>query len=168
MNIFIAQTLDGFIAGPGDSLEHLEAFHTVETGYDAMVARAGSVVLGRRTFDRIFPTYGWTYPPHVQGCVVTHRPLPPATPASVVAMHDIDQIAALFPNAFIDGGADTIRQFLDAGHINHAEIFTLPVRIGAGVKLFPETTPRLETWTLLNVQKLDKGMIHARYEISAS
>jgi dihydrofolate reductase len=141
MRIFIAQTLDGFIAGPGDNLDHLESYHDVETGYDAMVRSAGAVVLGRRTFDRIFPTYGWAYPAGIRGCVLTRRALPPETPADVVAMQDLEAIARRFPGAFVDGGAETIAQFLAAGYIRTADIFTLPVRIGAGIRLFRDATP---------------------------
>lgn len=165
MNIFIAQTLDGFIAGQGDTLDHLDVFHDVDTGYHAMIAQTKFVVLGRRTFDRIFPEYGWTYPPHIKGCVLTNRKLPNETPANVIAMDNIHSIAKMFPNAFVDGGAETIRQFLDAGYIKSAVIFTLPVRIGAGIKLFPETSTKHNTWTLLDVEKLSKGMVCARYTI---
>jgi dihydrofolate reductase len=165
LRIFIAQTLDGFIAGPNDSLDHLEPFHAVETGYDAMLAQAGAVVLGRRTFDRIFPTYGWTYPDGMPGCVMTHRSLPSGVPSQVTPMQDVDRVAEAFPGAFVDGGAKTIAQFLAAGHIRTAEIFTLPVRIGAGVKLFVESVPLGEVWDLMEVRALPKGMLYARYDI---
>jgi dihydrofolate reductase len=165
MRIFIAQSLDGFIAGPDDSLDHLDPYHDVETGYDAMVRNAGAVVLGRRTFDRIFPTYGWTYPAGIRGCVLTRRALPQETPDDVTAMHDVEAVARHFPQAFIDGGAETIAQFLAAGHIRIAEIFTIPVRLGAGVKLFPHSTPIHQTWSLIEARALPKGMVYARYEL---
>ncbi|MCU0831283.1 MAG: dihydrofolate reductase family protein [Rhizobiaceae bacterium] len=165
MRIFIAQTLDGFIAGPNDSLDHLGPFHGVETGYDAMLAQAGAVVLGRRTFDRIFPTYGWTYPDTLQGCVLTRRELPVTTPAHVAAMQDVKAIARRYPHAFIDGGAETIAQFMRIGAIDTADIFTLPVRLGGGVRLFADQGTLTETWTLVDVRALDQGMVHARYRI---
>lgn len=165
MKLFIAQTLDGFIAGRDDSLDHLDAFAGNDYGYDAFIASVDAVVIGRRTFDRIVPQHGWTYPAHVAGHVLTRRPLPDGLPPRVSAVTSLEAVAAVAPDAFLDGGADTIRQALERGLVRSARIFTLPIRIGAGIRLFEEAQPCRDRWTLESVRAFACGTTEASYRI---
>lgn len=163
MRIFIAQTIDGFIAGEGGSLAHLDPFHGNDYGYESMIAEVGAVVLGRRTFDAIVPVHGWTYPPHVAGVVMTSRALPPGTPPQVTTATDPDEVAARHPDAFIDGGAETIAQFLSRGHVREMRLFTLPILLGAGVRLFAAAAPVPARWRLEEVRSFPCGTVETRY-----
>lgn len=163
MKLFIAQTLDGFIAGPNDSLDHLQPFHGVDFGYEGHVATVDAVVLGRRTFDAVFPKYGWTYPPHLPGVVLTRRPLPEGTPAQVSTATDLTEIARRHPDAYVDGGAETIRGFLEIGAIDEMRIFTLPIFLGQGVRLFPEGASLAGAWTLEAVRAHPENVVEAHY-----
>jgi dihydrofolate reductase len=163
MRIFIAQTIDGFISGENGSLDHLEAFGGNEYGYGEMIAKVPAVVLGRRTFEAIFPEHGWTYPDGLPGVVVTNRPLPAGLPDNVTAQSDIDAIAARFPGAFIDGGAMTIAAFLARGHVTSADIFTLPVTLGGGTRLFPDSRVTGKPWRLSSVRSYPCGTVRSSY-----
>ena len=163
MKLFIAQTLDGFIAGPNDNLDHLQPFHAVDFGYEAHMATVGAVVIGRRTFDAIFPKYGWTYPPHLPGVVMTRRPLPAETPSQVTTGTDVRDIAHRHPDAYVDGGAETIRAFLDIGAVDDMRIFTLPILLGQGVRLFQDGAPAAREWTLAAVRSHPMNVIEAHY-----
>lgn len=60
ISAFLALSLDGFIAGEGDSLDWLTPFSgdsPEETGYNALMASADALLMGRNTFDvvRAFP-----------------------------------------------------------------------------------------------------------------
>jgi hypothetical protein len=66
MRIFISQTLDGFVAGEGDSLSHLTPFQGNDYGYYKILKSVTAVVIGRRTFDVTYPQYGWTYPANLR------------------------------------------------------------------------------------------------------
>jgi dihydrofolate reductase len=166
MRMFIAQTLDGFIAGEDDSLDHLVPFQQNDYGYDAMLAEVPAVVVGRRTFDRVFPAHGWPYPPRLRGIVLTRRPLPRDRPPNVVACDDPARIAYEWPDAFVDGGATTLAEFLALGAVRRATIFTLPVRIGRGVRLFPEGRPQQGRWELRECRQFPCGTVAADYRIA--
>ncbi|TPW05775.1 MAG: bifunctional deaminase-reductase domain-containing protein [bacterium] len=155
MKLFIAQTLDGFIAGENDDLSYLQPYHGLDFGYDAHLQSVDAAVLGRRTFDVIYPKYGWTYPASLPGVVMTSRPLPAGTPAQVVTATDPGAVAAQYPNAYVDGGASVIRAFLQINAINEARIFTLPIMIGSGVRLFSEAPGFGLEW------RLDSSTVHA-------
>lgn len=163
MKIFIAQTMDGFIAGEGGSLTHLDPFHGNDYGYETMIAEVGAVILGRRTFDVIVPMHGWTYPSHLTGVVMTSRPLPPGTPPQVVTATDPGDVAARHPDAFIDGGAETIAQFLSRGLIREMRLFTLPILLGAGVRLFATDKTAPARWRLEEVRSFPCGTVETRY-----
>jgi dihydrofolate reductase len=165
MKLFIAQTIDGFIAGRDDSLDHLDLFAGNDYGYDAFIAGIEAVVIGRRTFDRIVPQHGWTYPAHVTGYVLTRRPLPDGLPPQVSAASSLEDVAAKAPDAFLDGGASTIRQALKLGLVRSARIFTLPVRIGTGIRLFEDAEPCRDRWVLETVRTFPCGTTEAVYRI---
>lgn len=165
MNIFIAQTLDGRISGPGHSLTHLEAYMSQAYGYESMIARAGAVVLGRTTFDRIYPEHGWVYADRLPGVVMTSRPLPTGVPGQVAGASDPRDVAAKHPDAFIDGGGETIRGFLEIGAVAEARIFTLPIIIGAGARLFPDGRYPTSAWSLMETRRFENGVFEARYRI---
>jgi len=53
------------------------------------------------------------------------------------------------------GGAGTIRDFLKIGAITEARIFTLPIMIGSGVRLFAEAPGLNLEW------RLESSKVHA-------
>lgn len=165
MKLFIAQTIDGYIAGPDDSLDHLTPFNDPDYGYDKFVESVGSIVVGRKTFDAIYPDHGWTYPSHMRGAVVTSRPLPEGVPDNVIGTDDIDRVAAEFGDAFLDGGGQVIRTFWERGLIREARIFTLPILLGAGTRLFVDGAAREHFWNLVDTRQYPCGTVMNHYEM---
>jgi dihydrofolate reductase len=163
MKLFIAQTLDGYIAGENDDLSYLQPYHGLDFGYDAHLESVDAIVLGRRTFDVIYPQFGWTYPGSLPGVVMSTRPLPAGTPAQVVTSTDPRAVAARYPNAYVDGGAGTIRAFLQIDAITEARIFTLPIMIGSGVRLFSEAPGFSLKWRLESSTVHGAGVVENRY-----
>lgn len=165
MKIFIAQTIDGYIAGPNGSLDHLAPFQDNDYGYEAFIQSVDAVVIGRRTFDAIYPKYGWTYPAHLPGVVITSRPLPEDTPNQVIGCADIDRIIRDFGNAYVDGGGQIIRLLCNRGAIREAHIFTLPLLLGNGIRLFPSSEPQLQPWRLIDSHSYSCGTVRHHYRI---
>lgn len=164
MKVFIAQSLDGYIAGPGNSLDHLEPFSENDYGYDAFIADARAVVMGRNTFDTVYPSQGWTFPEHLDGVIVTSRPLPDDVPKNVYASNDFNRIAEVYPNAYVDGG-QTIAAFTALGAITEAKIFTLPLLLGQGTPLFPPRSYGIDQWQLHDVRAYPCGTVMKHYKI---
>ncbi len=76
VRVFIACSLDGFIAGPGDDLSWLPAPSADEDyGYGALLAQTGALLLGRTTYDVVAGFEGdWHYG-ELPVLVATTRPL---------------------------------------------------------------------------------------------
>ncbi|HSF91157.1 MAG TPA: dihydrofolate reductase family protein [Paracoccaceae bacterium] len=164
MKIFIAQTIDGYIAGPDGSIDHLKPFEENEYGYDAFMASVDGIVMGRNTFDSFYPDHGWPYPASLPAIVMTHRILPQGVPSHVRVSESIDKAAELMPNAYVDGGF-VISQCLARGLVKEARIFTVPVLLGTGVRLFPEGAHSPENWRLLANRAFPCGTVESHFQI---
>ena len=162
----ISMSLDGFVTGPDPDAEHGlghggESLHTWAVGsddpVDAEVLRAateasGAVVMGRRLFDVVAGPGGWN---DDMGYGARHAATPPFFVVTHEAPHDVrrdlrftfvtDGIAAAVEQAgaaaggrdvVIMGGADVVRQTLEAGLVEELRIHLAPVVLGGGTPLF--------------------------------
>lgn len=167
MKIYIAQTIDGYIAGPDGSIDHLDPFQDSEFGYDAFIATVDGIIMGRNTLDAFYEQHGWPYPDHLPAVILTHRLLPRGMPEHVRTSESIEKAAEMFPNSYVDGG-HVISQFLARGLIREARIFTLPVILGAGIPLFPEGVTTQNRWTLAGSRSYPCGTVENHYNIPAN
>ena len=165
---FIATSLDGFIAGPGGSLEWLKMVERPgeDYGYRAFFDSIDALVLGRNTYDAVLGMGTWPYAG--KRCIVlTHRrgasrhgeTLIEATPSEALASlarHGVQHV-------YVDGGA-VVRQFLTAGHLDHLTLSVVPVVLGSGIPLF--TPDGAERRLLLeDVRSWPSGLAQLRYRV---
>jgi dihydrofolate reductase len=66
----------------------------------------------------------------------------------------------------ISGGADTVRQYLDAGLVDELQLHFAPVLLGAGNRLFDGIRPGLRELTPTRVLDSPSGVVHAYYDLS--
>jgi dihydrofolate reductase len=140
-SVFIATSLDGFIARSNDDLDWLPPGGGEEHGYDAFMSTVDALVIGRRTFEKVLTFDSWPYgeKPVV---VLSTRTLAPAPLGAVVERMSgapaeiLSQLAARgVRHVYVDGGI-TIQRFLQAGLIQRLIITRIPVLIGSGIPLF--------------------------------
>lgn len=151
VRVYIATSLDGFIAGPDDDLTWLDApgpgvgSPPSEPGaldYEAFIADVGALLMGRRTYDvvRGFDV-PWPYGDRPV-LVATHRPLDEGPPPTVRRVEGrIGELVALAKDAaagrdvYLDGGV-LIRQAAEAGLIDEFTVTVAPIALGSGHPLF--------------------------------
>ncbi|GHF52285.1 dihydrofolate reductase [Deinococcus metalli] len=148
--VYIAASVDGFIARPDGSLDWLPGAQQgsppmptgEDHGYEAFMARVDTVVMGRSTFDTVREYRPWPYAG--KRLVVLSRTLTPADLprdlAGQVSVHPgpVDALAAALAGArgvYVDGG-QTIQAFLRAGLLDELIVTRIPVLLGAGRPLF--------------------------------
>ncbi len=161
-----AISLDGFIAGPDQDLEHplgvggeaLHRWHFEQADENAAeiaaICTAGAYVMGRNMFgpDRgewDLDWHGWwgdDPPYHAPVFVLGHRPRDPVEMLGGTTFHfvtgGIEEALRLAREAAGDrhvsicGGASTINQYLAAGYIDELRLHVAPVVLGAGEALF--------------------------------
>ena len=167
MKVYIAQSIDGYISGPDDSLEHLDAFQDSDFGYDAFIAGVDGLIMGRNTLDAFYEQHGWPYPDGLPAVIMTHRLLPHGMPEHVRISESIEVAAQLYPNSYVDGG-HVISQFLAKNLIREAQIFTLPILLGAGSRLFPDGVTTFSRWSLHRSHVYPCGTVENHYKIPES
>ncbi|MFT5681808.1 MAG: dihydrofolate reductase [Myxococcota bacterium] len=145
VRVYMACSLDGFIAGPDDDLSWLEppADAPPPTGgieFEPFMAQIGVMIMGRRTHDVVAGFGQWAYG-ETPVLVATRRPLTPAAPTVRAVSGDIAAIieqaraVAGEKDIYLDGG-DLIRQALNAGLIDELIITIIPILLGDGIRLF--------------------------------
>ncbi|MCA9539622.1 MAG: dihydrofolate reductase [Myxococcales bacterium] len=170
IRVFIASSLDGFIAGLDDDLSWLPGAEgdAVEDdhGYSAFMAQIGALLMGRRTYD-VVRGFGGEWPYDKPVLIASHRPLDDAPPAVWPVSGSIEEIIAEARKAagdrdvYIDGGV-LIRAALDAGLIDEAIVTVIPIVLGAGVPLFAGATRR-HPLRLIGSQAFGNGMVQLTY-----
>ncbi|PRO64371.1 dihydrofolate reductase family protein [Alkalicoccus urumqiensis] len=143
VHVFIAVSLDGYIASEEDSLEWLfRQEQGGDTGYEAFYETIGTVVMGRRTYEWIKQEMTEGFPYADKPCWVLSRTIQHIPDAEVSRQSPADLVNELKQSAekpiWIVGGGEVIRELLEADLIDRFQIAIAPVLIGRGVRLFPE------------------------------
>lgn len=145
---YTATSLDGFIAGPDNSLDWLftrQQDHHGPLNYGAFIADIGAVGMGRTTYEWVLEHEGpdITWPYAMPSWVFTHHELATVegdirfTQGDVTAVHAEMVEAAGGQDVWVVGGGDLAGQFADAGLLDEVIVYIAPVFLGAGAPLFP-------------------------------
>jgi dihydrofolate reductase len=168
-SVFIATSLDGFIARQDGALDWLPADGGEPHGYDEFVATVDAIVIGRKTFETVLTFDAW---PYGTKPVVVLSTKPSALRAPEGAVCDMmtgtpqEIVARLaqrgLKHLYIDGGV-TIQGFLEAGLIQRLTITRIPVLLGSGIPLFGPLSHdvRLEH---VATRSYPSGMVQSQYE----
>lgn len=171
-HVFIATSLDGFIARPDGALDWLPVPQPggEDYGYAAFMAGIDAIVMGRGTFDAVNAMDGsWQYGKPI--VVLTSRPLPATITLrdEIVPMSgepaEVTAACATrgWHNLYVDGGV-TIQQFLRAGLVERLIVTRVPVLLGAGLPLFGDV-PQDVHLDHLRTQSYDSGLVQSEYRV---
>ena len=145
--VFIATSLDGFIARLDGSIDWLDKANAVVTpgedcGYVEFMSGVDALVMGRNTFELVMTFPQWPYgdkPLVVMSKTLTRLPAAAPATVSLSTQSPADTVAALAAKGlhrlYIDGGK-TIQGYLAAGLIESMIITKIPVLLGTGIPLF--------------------------------
>lgn len=142
--VFIATSVDGFIAREDGSLDWLPAaLEGEDYGYAALVDSVDGIIMGRSTYETVLGFGEW---PFSKPVVVLSRTL--SASDVPVALRESVQVSNLAPStlvatlreqgwkhAYIDGG-QTIRSFMEAGEVSELTLTRIPILLGSGRPLF--------------------------------
>lgn len=150
-SVFVATSLDGFIAREDGRLDWLDAANSAvppgeDCGYGAFIATVDTLVMGRATMEKVLTFGGWPYGELPVIVLSRHGLALPYTlseTVSVSAESPPELVRRLAGQGkrhlYIDGGR-VIQSFLEAGLIDELTITRIPVLLGAGRPLFGPTT----------------------------
>jgi dihydrofolate reductase len=172
-HVFIATSLDGYIARPDGDIGWLLARDDPQEdhGYDAFIADKDAIVMGRGSYEKVATFEAWPYdrPVLVLSRRLVGTPVPDRLHGKVRfadlsprdAMRALEQGGAR--RVYVDGG-QVVQAFLRAGLIEDMVITTVPVLIGAGRRLFGEL-PADRDLALVASRSFPSGLVQSTYRV---
>lgn len=166
VTVYIATSLDQYIARPDGSLDWLESVQVEgeDYGYAAFMAAVDCLVMGRSTWNVVAGFEPWPYAGK-RLVVLTHRPLEAShaeeTHAGPLGPL-LDRLGASgVRHVYLDGG-QTITAGLREGVVDEMILSVLPCLLGAGIPLFGDGMPQTG-WTLVETRGYPSGLVQTRY-----
>lgn len=167
--VYIAISLDGYIAGKNESLDFLTVVEKEgeDYGYGAFIATIDTIILGRKTYDKVL-SMGFAYPAGDQHVYVVTRTERTSTEKVTFFTDNLRDLVAELKsipgkNIFCDGGAEIVTEFLKSDLIDEIIISVIPVLLGDGVRLFKDGRPE-QKLALKSVKHFDSGLVQLHYD----
>ncbi len=142
--VYIATSLDGYIATSDGSLDWLTEFpnpNNDDYGYAEFMNRMDAIIMGRGTFEKVLTFDHW---PYDKPTFVLSNSLK-SLPQELIGKAEILKgelkgllgkiLARGYGNLYIDGGR-TIQAFLAEDLIDELIITQIPILLGSGIPLF--------------------------------
>ena len=182
-SVFIATSLDGFIARTDGDIDWLDGPQRGEQdsvgpdedgedhGYQEFIETVDFLVMGRNSFEKVL-SFGVAWPYEKPVVVLTRRPLdiPDELAACVEVMSGspADIVARLrkrgAQHLYVDGGK-TIQTFLDAGLIQRLVITRIPILLGDGIPLFGPLSKDIPLRHIAT-RTFEGGLVQSEYEVA--
>lgn len=165
--LYIAQSLDGYIARENGSIEWLD---TVERegedyGYHDFYQKIDVCIMGRKTYDTIKNMNPFPYK-HLETYVVTKKQFENRENLHFYAGPVYELVSKLKDdegkNIWLIGGGELIRDFINLDLIDEYIIATLPVLLGRGIPLFREFNKE-RYLKLKKVKNYESGLVQCYY-----
>ncbi|AGJ59317.1 dihydrofolate reductase family protein [Streptomyces sp. NPDC053741] len=160
-------SLDGFIAGPGHTMDWIFE-HMTSATFPEVMAATGAMLIGRGTYEvgKRMSAENTGYDGGAQ-FVLTHRPPDEPDPEVTFLTCDIKEAVARAHRAAGDKnleilGADVAAQCLQRGLVDEILVYVLPVLLGDGVRFAPPGLHRIDLDPLGNVQSGGVTMLRFR------
>ena len=170
-----AMSLDGFIAGPGHSMDWGPtriADFVAPDDVAVIAAATGAMLIGRRTWevgDRMEADEPGSadYPFSGPMFVLTHEPPEPPEPEVTYLTGDIREAVATALEAAGGKdleilGADVAGQCLQRGLVDEILVYVMPVLLGDGIRFSPPGLPRIDLEPISSTRSRDATILRFR------
>ena len=173
-HVFIATSLDGYVARPDHGLDWLMKQPTVEGddgGFSAFFDTVDGLIMGTGSFRTVAGFGQW---PYTKPVIVMSRSMSdddiPDELKSKVELSKLDPAALMdslakrgWTRAYVDGGR-LVQSFLRAGLIADLTITQVPILIGEGIPLFGALDSDIDL-KLERAETLVTGMLQTTYRV---
>jgi dihydrofolate reductase len=167
--LYIAMSLDGFIAGENDDISWLSIVDDPpeDYGYIDFISSVDTVIMGRRTYDKVLG-FGIGFPHRNKKCYVLSKQKTGKDENVEFYNGDIKELIQTIRQSeggtiFCDGGSEIIFQLMKLDLIDRYIISILSVCIGGGIRLFKSGRPTLQL-QLTRSSIFPSGLVQLRYE----
>lgn len=169
--LFIATSLDGYIATEDDSLDWLfKVEGEGDNGYSEFYNTVDTVIMGRRTYDWLLEQELESFPYEGKVCYVFSRTIGQDNEHVQFFSGDIVNFTNQLKNKegkniWVMGGGDLVHSFIKEKLVDELIITVSPVLIGRGIPLFKETD--FETELILKSINRFNQFAELHYEVKS-
>jgi dihydrofolate reductase len=167
--LYIATSLDGYIAKPNDDLSFLSKVEKEgeDYGYADFVDSIDTVIMGRKTYDWVM-TQALQFPHSGITTYIITRTAKSSIGKTNFYTGDIKELISRIKsekgkNIFCDGGAQIVNELLKENLIDEIILSIIPVLVGDGTKLFNDGRPE-EILELVSTKQFEKGLVQLHYK----
>ncbi|KAL3794380.1 hypothetical protein HJC23_012917 [Cyclotella cryptica] len=182
-SVYIATTLDGFIASHDGSIGFLNEYQKAspedgDMGFSSFLASVDLIVMGRKTWDQVV-SFGEENWPYGKRAVWVWSRVPESVfvpecrrGQAVVYSLSPDRMMELakekgHSHIYIDGGT-TIRAFHGSGFVDEYILSRLPLLLGGGIPLFENSNAgneKMAEMDHLETKSFSNGIVQSHYRV---
>ncbi|MFP3596964.1 dihydrofolate reductase family protein [Chryseobacterium sp. SIMBA_029] len=172
ISLFIAMSLDGYIAKSNDDLSFLKLVEKEgeDYGYAEFTSQIDTIIIGRKTYDYVASEIGASHYDNGQRDVYvitrTERPQEGRTIFYTGSLTElIDRLKSENgKNIYCDGGAEVINELLKHCLIDEFTISVIPVLLGDGTRLFKNGRPE-QVLNFVTAKTFETGLTQLHYKL---
>ncbi len=162
--LYIAESLDGFVATPDQSVVWLNPYFDEEYGMDSFMKSIDTVVQGNTTYQQFKPKYegknSYVFTRHPEKYSEAGTTFVKGNLRAFIENLDKDT----HHNIWLVGGPTLLSEFINEGLVDKFMIFVMPTLLGEGIPLFQklEAKPVL---SLIDMNKYKNGVVELHYSV---
>lgn len=168
--IYIASSLDGYIAKQNDDLSFLKAVEKEgeDYGYAAFISNIDTIIIGRKTYDWVLKEIGSSHYDNGERdvYVMTRTERPGNGKTKFYSGNPAELVRRLKSepgkDIHCDGGAEIINELMKHDLIDQYIISIIPVMLGNGTKLFKDGRPE-HAIEFVETKAFDTGLTQLHY-----
>ena len=149
--IYIAVSLDGFVADKNGSVDWLSKYNSIDCGYDTFIKEIDCLVIGNTTYKQVLGFGDWVYKGKKSYVLSSTK----NDDENIEGFYSntsefLDEIKLRsYKNIWVMGGAKVCQEFINMKLINRVDLFIIPEVLNSGIKLFENISVNID-------MKLDK------------
>lgn len=168
--VFIATSLDGYIATHNDNLDFLSVVEKEgeDYGYQSFIETVDTVILGRKTYSKVMQLVD-TFPhANKETYVITRQYLENSQNLTFYQGNVTELVQKLKSregkHIYCDGGATIVNLLLQSKVVDELIISVIPILLGDGIRLFQGNIPT-QGLELVDTKSYEKGLVQLHYRI---
>ena len=169
ISIYIAMSIDGYIARKNGGLDWLEYGHTGDEdyGFKKFIDSVDALVLGRNTYEVVSGFDKWPY--EGKKVIVLSNTLNEVRKEAKLFCGQLTDLASMLHSegvkrVWVDGGI-TVSKFLEAGLVDDITISVIAMVLGSGIPLFSIMNQEHKC-RLISTQSYPSGLVQLKYEVA--
>lgn len=168
ISVYIAMSIDGYIARKDGGLDWLNYGHIGDEdyGFKKFIDNIDALILGRNTYEIVSSFDEWPYKD--KRVIVLSNTLKNVRKEAELFCGHLTHLASKLysegiKHVWVDGGI-TVSKFLEAGLVDDLTISIIAVALGSGIPLF-SPIDKEHQFRLLSTKSYPSGLVQLKYEM---